>query len=166
MVLTNISTCKTLATKQTRQIHTALLKGLGGYKGKTKKFSTQKLDNDSNINKPATTYPFSGMPDSNSVTAKDFVERVDGKEGRVYQFKEKEFGNLSFPSVTSILNATMSTDKWFRLNSWKKGLIKAHGVDNYKKIRKQIVDDGSNFHKVHNIQCICILCIIPYKLSI
>ena len=92
--------------------------------------------------------------------SRDFIEKVDRSDGRVYQFKDEEFGTLRFPSVTSILHATRSDNNWFRLNSWKKSMIKTHGEKNFKTIVRETVHNGSNFHKVHDM-CMLLICIFP-----
>lgn len=78
--------------------------------------------------------------------AKSFYKQ-NSPDGRFYHLNSST-ATFSFPSVTTILAKTVEGSSHFRLLNWKRKLIKEHGQERFDKIRSDLLQSGSNFHKV------------------
>ena len=105
-------------------------------------------------------FPFEGQPSelasycpledefrSYSESTDYSVKRVDSSHGRFYHIiSSKE--SFCFPSVTTVLDATKPKAMFYRLQNWKKSMIKEHGKTEFKKISANTLQSGTKFHKV------------------
>ncbi len=93
-------------------------------------------------------FPFEGVDSANHYDRSSTVERVDSLSGvRHYliNFPEESY---CFPSVTTVLDGTESQATYFKLQNWRKGLVKEHGKQGFINIARDIIQSGKNFHKV------------------
>ena len=76
------------------------------------------------------------------------VERQDTLEGRFYHITGSDGSEFSLPSVTTVLDNTMSPRSYFSLRNWRKNMIKEHGEVGFKRLKAERIRDGTRFHKV------------------
>ena len=101
-------------------------------------------------------FPFEGdadPPTSSQQVREDHVERVETPEGRFYHIRSStnsdETPVYSLPSVTTVLDNTRSKKSYFSLRNWRKNMIKEHGEEGYRRIKKETIGQGANFHQVY-----------------
>ena len=75
------------------------------------------------------------------------IKRMDTTRGRFYHITTAK-GEVCFPSVTTVLKQTMSRESFFRLHTWRKNMIKEHGVKGFETISREVKQSGTNFHQV------------------
>ena len=75
------------------------------------------------------------------------IKRVDSSHGRFYHISSSK-ESFCFPSVTTVLDATMPKAMFYRLQNWKKSMVKEHGRTEFKKISANTLQSGTKFHKV------------------
>lgn len=75
------------------------------------------------------------------------IKRVDSNDGRFYHITSSK-QSFCFPSVTTVLDATKPRAMFYRLENWKKNMIKEHGRSGFKKMSANTLRSGTNFHKV------------------
>lgn len=100
----------------------------------------------------------------------DGFNLVDGLKKSLNAENYKTFSSVSFettvqetpkrdlPSVTKILNVTMSEKSRLILENWKKGMIKKLGEDGFNKYTKGIVQFLSMIHIFEVKICYCFTC--------
>ena len=96
-------------------------------------------------------FPFEGTSSVSGHSMAQDIQQVNSNGSRHYEIKCSQ-ETYRFPSVTSVLEATMSREMFFRLHNWKKNLIKKHGESKSEDIARGIRRSGSNFHKVGELQ--------------
>ena len=100
---------------------------------------------------PQQMFPFEGSSSISDHSMAQNIQQVNSNGSRHYEIKcSKE--TYRFPSVTSILEGTMSREMFFRLHNWKKSMIKKHGVSKSEDIARGIIKAGKNFHKVGGLR--------------
>lgn len=52
-----------------------------------------------------------------------------------------------YPRVTEIISATDSEENKKRLLRWQKKMEKLHGIEGAKRVKQDILDNGTNFHQ-------------------
>lgn len=77
------------------------------------------------------------------------VGRRDTLEGRFYHIVAGVEGSeFEFPSVTTVLESTMPPSNYYSLMNWRRGQIKEHGEEGYRRMNAERLRIGIGFHKV------------------
>lgn len=93
-----------------------------------------KILGNNNVIKEITLYPITGkLPDSDSLIETEFLKDTLNDPER-------------YPSVTRILNETMTPAAKEVLERWKKNMIKKLGVAGFEQYQAELLEDGRNLH--------------------
>ena len=78
------------------------------------------------------------------------VQRIDDyrSEGRFYHVLSSAGAGVLLPSVTTVLSNTPTRSQYYRLQNWKKNMIKQHGKEQFENIQQQTKSAGTHFHQV------------------
>lgn len=99
------------------------------------------------------------IPFEGATEQREFVlKKIDDTcEGRFYKFKS-ETCDYEFPSITTILDGTRDKESASMLFGWKLNQIRIHGYAKHRTNVRNILNTGTNFHKVSVISN----CVPPY----
>ena len=88
--------------------------------------------------------------DLNCSVNSSLVQRIDDyrSEGRFYHVLSSAGAGVLLPSVTTVLNNTLTRSQYYRLQNWKKHMIQQHGEKQFESIQQQTKSAGTHFHQV------------------
>ena len=112
---------------------------------------------------PSLSFPFDGSNYSEAddefntylcaSTDSSVVHKMDDcrSEDRFYHVSSAS-ASVVFPSVTTVLNNTVTKSQYYRLRNWKRSMIKEHGEEEFENIQQHIKDTGTHFHQVRKFR--------------